>query len=57
MILAKRPLAGLGRGAGKGRPDPGGVGRRRRARDGEIGKGGRGAPLGTCGVVRDGLRR
>ena len=57
MILAKRPLAGLGRGAWKGRPDPGGVGRRRRARDGEIGKGGRGAPLGTCGVVRDGLRR
>jgi len=24
---------------------------------GKIGKGGRGAPLGTCGVVRDGLRR
>ena len=47
----------MGRGTGEEALDPGGVGRRRRARGGGTGRGGPGAPLGTGGVVRDGLRR
>jgi hypothetical protein len=50
------PWPGLGRGTGEGAPDSGGVGRRRQARGGGTGRGGSSAPLGTGGVVRDGLR-